>query len=258
MESFNRIVRPDKKDVEPKGANSDIRAQNEQVSAETKYSTDREVSAMTEKVVASIAAAGDGEPNFGDMKVEKARKTATLAMKADPKNSDIRFRPGSRLRTYTGVRTEDGALKDETYGGEAYIKEGTTIYRNTEPLLSAEGQPIKGRFEDDGTFVEDQNGLETLYNEYATDNPEHPKKKYGIVPQPSRWTEGLAQIPSYLVEIPTNKGDLEVKTGSGKLIGVKGGDFIVVDAMGGGKTGVQAIERGMKEKTYRTWEILSK
>ena len=226
------------------------------------YSADAEVDRMAEKMVAAIKRAGSGEPDFGGLPVEKLRKKASLAMKAHPHNPNVRFRPGSRLRTYTGARYSDGTLKDETHNGEAYIKEGTTIYRNIDPIRYPEEEqdpskrqfPIKGKFEDDGTFVEDIMGPETLYNEYATDNPGHPKKKYGIEPKPGVWTEGIAQIPSYLVRIPGHKGEVEVNAANGKKISVKGGDFLVVDALGDGKTSVQGIKGDMKENTYRSWE----
>ena len=230
-------------------------------SSSHEYSKDKDIDAMVGKVVKSIEQSGDSEPDFAGLRVEKSRKVATQAMQASASNPELRHRPGSRLRTYTGVRNPDGALKDETYGGEATIKEGTTIYRNvdtltypaTEPDPSKRNFPITGTYEADGTFVEKAGVGQELYNEYATDNPEHPKKKYGIEPKEGVWTEGMAQIPSYLVEIPADKGEVQVQTAGGKTISVKGGDFLVVDNLGGGKTSVQAIERGMKEKTYRSW-----
>jgi hypothetical protein len=225
------------------------------------YCSDAAVNRTAKSVISAIEHAGDAEPDFGGLQVEKMRKMATLAMKADPSNKEERFRPGSRLRTYTGVRSEDGSLKDETYGGEAVVKDLSTIYRNMDPLrypqedadLSRRGLPITGRFEPDGTFVEDAKGPETLYNEYVTDNPDHPKKKYGIDPKPGEWTEGLAQIPSYLVRIPEDKEELEIRAAGGKRISVRGGDYMVVDALGGGKTSFQAIEKNSKERTYRPW-----
>jgi hypothetical protein len=227
---------------------------------QTGYSSDAEVNKMTEKAIVAIKRAGAEEPDFGEMDVEKLRKKATLAMKADAGNAETRFRPGNRLRTYTGVRNPDGTLKDETYNGESFIKENSTIYRNIDPLRypadepdpSIRNFPIMGHYEADGTFVEGI-GPDTLYNEYATDAPDHPKKKYGIEPKPREWTEGMAQIPSYLVEIPEGKGDIQVNTAGGKKISVKGGDFIVLDELGEGKVGVQAIERASKERTYNPW-----
>lgn len=245
------MFKPNQKDVKNKQENVDASLID---MLALNYSTDKDVGRMAATMVKAIEKAGDTAPDFGGLKVEKMRKMATLAMKADANNTEVRFRPGSRLRTYTGVRNEDGSLKDETYGGEAFIKENTTIYRNVDPIISGEGKPIKGRFEEDGTFTEDESGPNTLYNEYATDKADHAKTKYGIEPVAGTWTEGMAQIPSYLAEIPAAKGDLEVKTSSGKIISVHGNDFVVVDALGGGKTAVQAIERGMKERTYRTWK----
>jgi hypothetical protein len=251
MGMLDGMFEPNQKDVKNKQENVnasliDMLALN--------YSTDKDVGRMAATIVKALEKAGDTTPDFGGLNVEKMRKMATLAMKADPNNTEVRFRPGSRLRTYTGVRNPDGTLKDETYGGEAFIKEGTTIYRNIDPVQGENGQPIKGHFEDDGTFIEGEDGPETLFNEYATDKADHAKTKYGIDPKPGTWTEGMAQIPSYLAEIPAAKGDLEVKTSSGKMISVHGNDFVVVDALGGGKTGVQAIERNIKERTYKKWE----
>ncbi|MEI7765467.1 MAG: HD domain-containing protein [bacterium] len=229
----------------------------EEIKNKVEYCDDPEINEMVTKIVSIVEGISGDEPDFGDINVEKMQKMATLAMKADASNNEKRFRPGNRLKTYTGVRNPDGSLKDETYGGEATIKEVTTIYRNIEPVLYADderkGQPIRGEYEEDGTFVEKPEGTEILFNEYATDNPEHSKKKYGITAEPKKWIEGMAQIPSYLAQIPTEKGEIQIKTASGKMISVRGGDFIVVDNLGGGKTSVQGIENNIKGKTYRPW-----
>src|SRR5215467_8941787 len=161
-------------------------------SSEHAYSLDPEVDRLARQVVAAIAKAGDGAPDFGALRVEKMRKVATLAMRADAGNAEPRFRPGSRLRTYTGVRNPDGSLADETYAGEAWLSPHSTIYRNVEPIRypaddpdpARRGAPIKGRFAPDGTFVEDPRGPETLYNEYATEDVAHPQRKYRIEPRP--------------------------------------------------------------------------
>jgi hypothetical protein len=229
---------------------------------ENSYSLDDDVNRLVKQIVDAIAKAGDGEPDFGGLHIQKMRKIATVAMKADANNAERRFRPGSRLRTYTGVRDPDGALQDETYAGEAYLTNQSTIYRNVEPVRYAEsdpdaarrGAPIKGRFEADGTFVEDSAGPEILYNEYATESAEHPRKKYGIEPKPGVWTQGLSRIPSYLAQIPPEKGEVLVRAPGGKLIAVNGGDFIVADMLGPKNISVQAIDRGNKERTYRSWE----
>jgi hypothetical protein len=63
----------------------------------------------------------------------------------------------------------------------------------------------------------------------------------------------MAQIPSYLVQISEAKGEVLVKAGGGKLISVKGGDFLVADVFGSGRIGIQAIDLGHKERTYRRW-----
>ena len=228
---------------------------------EPRYSLDNEVNQLAMQIVAAIEKAGDGAPDFGALRVQKMRKIATLAMTADPNNAERRFRPGNRLRTYTGVRGAHGNLQDETYAGEAYVTERSTIYRNIEPIHYADdeadpakrGLAIRGRFETDGTFIEDSQGSDVLYNEYATEGTEHAKRKYGIEPKPGVWTQGLAQIPSYLVEIPKAKREVLMKAGGGKLISVKGGDFLVVDVFGAGGIGVQAIDLGNKERTYRAW-----
>ncbi len=229
---------------------------------QNRYALDDEVDRLASQVVAAIAKAGDGEPDFGSLQVQKSRKIATLAMKADANNTETRFRPGSRLRTYTGVRNSDGTLQDETYAGEAYLTDQSTIYRNIHPIRYDQqdrdprkrGRPITGHFEGDGSFVEDIAASEILYNEYATENPDHPKSKYGIEPKPGVWTQGLAQIPSYLVQIPLTKGEVLVRAGGGKLISVRGGDFLVIDALPGGKIGVHAIDRADRERTYRNWD----
>lgn len=229
-----------------------------EIKNEAEYCNDSEINEMITKIVSIVEGISDNELAFGGINVEKMQKMATCAMKADKSNSETRFQPGNRLKTYTGVRNPDGSLKDETYGGEATIKKETTIYRNIDPVLyedgEKKGQPIRGEYEEDGTFVEKPEGAEILYNEYATDNPEHSKKKYGITAQPKEWTEGMAQIPSYLVQIPKEKGEMLIKTANGKMISVHGGDFIVVDNLGGGKTSVQGIESAIKEKTYRPWK----
>src|SRR5580704_15573689 len=55
-------------------------------------------------------------------------------------------------------------------------------------------------------------------------------------------------------EFPKPKGEVLVKADGGKLISVKGGDFLVVDVFGAGGIGVQAIDLRHKERTYRRWD----
>jgi hypothetical protein len=225
------------------------------------YSLDPDVDRLALLVVAAIVKAGDRSPDFGSLRVEKMRKQDTLVMRADLNNDERRFRPGSRLRSYTGVRNPDGSLQDETYAGNADLTSQSTIYRSIEPIrYSAQdtdpakrGVPVRGRFEADGTFVEDIRGPDTLYNEYATEGVAHAKWKYGVEPKPRVWTRGIAQIPSYLVQIPETKGEVLVKAPGGKLISVRGGDFLVVDVFDRGRTGVQATARAYKERAYRLW-----
>jgi hypothetical protein len=227
--------------------------------SEHAHSLDPDVDRLALQVIAAIMKARDGAPDFGSLRIEKMRKIATLAMRSDPNNAERRFRPGSRLRTYTGVRNPDGSFQDETYAGKAHLTPYTTIYRNIEPIrysdqdadLAKRGVPVRGRFEADGTFVEDIKGPDTLYNEYAIESVTHAKRKYAIEPKPGVWTQGVAQIPSYLVQIPETKGEVLVKAHGGKLIAVKGGDFLVIDVFDGGRTGVHAIDRSHKERTYQ-------
>ena len=159
------------------------------------------------------------------------------------------------------MRDTRGRLQDETYAGEACLTERSTIYRTIEPIRYADddadparrGLAVRGRFAADGTFIEDSGGPDILYNEYATEGSEHAKTKYGIEPKPGVWTQGAGRIPSYLVQIPAVKKEVLVKAGGGKLIAVKGGDFLVVDVFGAGGIGVQAIDLWYKARTYRAW-----
>jgi hypothetical protein len=225
------------------------------------YSLDPDVDRLAREVVAAIARATDRGPDFGPLRVEKMHKTRTLVMRADRHNAEPRFRPGSRLRTYTGVRGQDGRLLDETYAGDAWLTEQSTIYRSVGPLRYADddadpsqrGQPIRGRFEADGTFVETAKGNEILFNEYATEDSTHAKSKYGVDPMPGKWTHGTGQITSYLLEIPKAKPEVLLKAGSGKLIAVKSGDFLVFDVFGDGRVGVQGLDRASKN-AYRAAE----
>jgi hypothetical protein len=230
-------------------------------SAERTYSLDSDVDRLALQVIAAIMKAGDGSPDFGPLRVEKMRKIATLAMRADPNNAEQRFRPGNRLRTYTGIRNPDGSFQDETHAGNAHLTPQSTVYRNIEPIRYSDddpdparrGVPVRGLFGTDGTFVEDIGGPDTLYNEYAVEGVAHAKRKYNIEPKPGVWAEGISQIPSYLVQIPETKGEVLVKAHGGKLISVKGGDFLVADVFDRGRTGVHAIDRGSKERCYRPW-----
>jgi hypothetical protein len=225
------------------------------------YSLDPDVDRLALRVIAAIVKAENRSPDFGSLRVEKMRKVETLVLRADPNNAERRFRPGNRLRTYTGVRNPDGSFQDETYAGNAYLTSQSTIYRNIEPIRYSDkdadpakrGAPVRGRFEADGTFVEDIGGPDTLYNEYATEGVAHAKRKYDIEPKPGVWTQGIAQIPSYLVQIPETKGEVLVKAAGGKLISVRGGDFLVVDVFDRGRTCVHAIDRADKKRTYRLW-----
>jgi hypothetical protein len=230
-----------------------------------RYSLDDDINQLAIRIVTALEEAAGGEPDFGALRVQKMRKIATLAMKADSNNIERRFRPGNRLRTYTGVRSTHGELLDETYAGEAYLTEQSTIYRNVEPIHYADdeadparrGLPIRGRFAADGSFVEDVHGPDILFNEYAAEGAEHAKRKYGVTPKPGVWTQGLAQVPSYLVQIPEAKEEVLVRAGGDKFISVKGGDFLVVDVLGARQFGVQAIDLGNKQRTYRTWNSVA-
>jgi hypothetical protein len=231
-------------------------------SPERTFSLDPDVDRLALQLIAAIMNARDSSPDFGPLRVEKMRKIATLAMRADPNNAEQRFRPGNRLRTYTGIRNPDGSFQDETHAGNALLTPQSTIYRNIEPIRYSDddadpakrGVPIRGRFEADGTFVEDVGGPDTLYNEYATEGVAGAKRKYNIEPKPGVWTQGISQIPSYLLQIPETKGKVLMKAHGGKLISVNGGDFLVVDVFDGGRTGgVHAIDRESKERLYRPW-----
>jgi hypothetical protein len=126
------------------------------------YSLDPDVDRLALRVIAAIVEAGNRSPDFGSLRVEKMRKVETLVMRADLNNAERRFRPGSRLRTYTGVRNPDGSFQDETYAGNADLTPQSTIYRNIEPIRYSDqdadpakrGVPVRGRFEVDVTEAE--------------------------------------------------------------------------------------------------------
>lgn len=229
------------------------------------YCADSDIEQLAKTITEAIANAGESEPEFGDIAIEKMRKKATWVMLASLNNPELRHRPGNMLRTYTGVRNEDGTLKDETYKGDSTVREGDIILRNrrggTDGQLvypsdtsdpSLRGFPIKVRYEADGTAVEDING-EDVYEEYKSGDHENFKKKYdGAEPTEGKWQIVGSRIPSYIVEIPQDKGEVDIKT-KDATIAVRGGDFIVIDDLGNGKTRVQGIEKGAKNDTYGAW-----
>lgn len=231
-----------------------------EVKAEGKYSTDPQVDALAGKVVRAVEMAGGSEPNFGDLKVAKMRGWVN-AMKASESNGEHRFKVGNMLRTYV-INKHTGEIEEEVKYGRKILTDKHTIYKKRDPLFygsnhpdpSKRGFPVMGHFEEDGTFTEDPMGSEQLHNEYATDDVNHPVNKYGITPVSQRWQDAFAKIPSYLVEIPAEIGKVTVISTHGTKIEVSGGDFVVVDDFGGGKIGVQAIERSIAQKTYSAWE----
>lgn len=224
---------------------------------EAHLTSNDEVSKLYEEGIIALRVAKGNDPSFPPgMEVQKMRKSDTDVLVADKNNLDKRHRPGAHLRTYK--RGPDGKLKDETYNGESLLPEGAIIYRNSIPVLDMNGEPTRGKYDDEtGVFTEDPNGPEILYNEYFTTNPEHTKAKYGLNRDEiagKGWQKGMARIPSYLIKIPKGiEGEIQVTTSTGNIVTVYGGDSLVVEPIAG-KVGHQAIGNQWVDASYKPWK----
>jgi hypothetical protein len=200
---------------------------------EVKYSSNEELNIFIKNLIEKIQ---KGEIPDGAVKMKK--NSPTKLLKADPSNAHKRYQPGGRLITYTGMN-KDGDLIKETYGGGvADIKDNSVILQNQEPRRypkdymdpSLVGQPIKGEFNDDGTFVVDQNGETVLYNEYVSDT-EFVKGAYGVDlnTEDIAWHTAIKLDPSFVIKNPGITG-AEIVGKNGVKNELFPDSYIVIDA----------------------------
>lgn len=210
------------------------------------YTTNTTLQESIEQAVHTIQ---EGRPEGLEAMI---KKTPTLILKADESHKTMRYRPGSKLITYTGI-DENGQLIKETWGGgEATLDESSVVLKNVEPIKYPEGhtlagKEVRGRYDRNGEFHIDEEG-EVLYNEYVS-NMDFVRGAYGIEPNIA-WKSGYKLDPSYVFEIPKFIGDVTITTASGIDIRLTGGDYVIIDTKKGKVKSVHGCEKNWLKKTY--------
>lgn len=175
------------------------------------------------------------------------KNVPTLVLKADASHLENRYKPGSRLVTYTGV-DESGKPIQETYNdGVAEITEDSVILRNIEPLKypkghPEEGQKVEGYYDENNAFVPQKGGGAYLYNEYVSDT-KWVKENYGIDATSENFVPALKLQPSFMHKISDEKGDVMITSSKGSELHMHGGDYVVFDAKGTKITSRHAIAK---------------
>lgn len=217
------------------------------------YSNNQKLEDMISTAVASIEA---GTPNTSLTAMVK--NSPTYILLASVNHAENRYQPGHQLVTYNGVDKEGNPIQETWGGGVAEIKADSVILRNAEPLRYPEGHELAGKevrgfYQEDGRFVVDQkNGTTTLFNEYVSD-VEFVKGAYGVQATEQLQT-GLKLQPSYVMQIPSDIGQVAITTKSGVEINLSGGDYVVIDAKKNKVTSVHGCENSWLGRTYVSLE----
>lgn len=184
----------------------------------SRYSSNERLNTFIKEAVEHIQSGSTPE---GAVKMKKNSPTGIL--KADPTNPQKRYQPGGKLVTYTGMDQDGNLIKESYGGGVADVKENSVILQNREPRRypadfkdpSLAGKEIKGRYNDDGTFVVDPKGDTFLYNEYVSDS-DFVKGAYGVDvnKEDLTWSTAIKLDPSFVIRNPGIEGaEIIGKTG---------------------------------------------
>jgi hypothetical protein len=217
------------------------------------YSNNARLNELIEGAVSSIEIGSSAEGLTAMIK-----NAPTGILKASSTHEESRYRPGNQLVTYNGMDADGKPVQETWGGGVADITEDSVILKNVEPIRCAEGHELAGKevngtYQEDGKFVVDQeNGAVTLFNEYVSD-VDFVKGAYGVEAT-EQWQTGFKLQPSYVLEIPTDMGDVTITTKSGVEINLTGGDYVVIDTKKDKVTSVHGCESGWLDKTYRNLE----
>jgi len=215
------------------------------------YSNNQKLDDLIQESVSSIEA---GKPHAGLTAMIK--NSPTYLLLASPNHTESKYQPGHKLVTYNGVDKDGKPIQETWGGGVAEIKDNSVILRNAESVRYPDGhelagKEVKGFYKEDGTFVVDpKNGTTTLFNEYVSD-VEFVKDAYGVQAI-EQWQTGLKLQPSYVLQIPSDLGQVAIITKSGVEINLSGGDYVVIDAKKAKVTSVHGCESRWLDKTYVT------
>lgn len=196
------------------------------------------------------------------------KNAPTYTLNASPDRSESRYRPGSKLYTYTGIDKDGKPIKENYGGGVAEIKANSVIIQNIDPLIypndyyieEVRGKPIQGYYNDENEFIplKSEAGLpegrkfETLFNEYVSDTT-YVADSYGereegkSVPIKEGWTTQYKKFPSAIIQNPGIK-HASIVTKGGRILLEKDG-YVVIDfkSVGEGKNKIVSTHPIMKE-----------
>lgn len=216
---------------------------------EKMYSNNKQLDEIIQEAIVQIES-GNSTNNLTAM----IKKTPTYILLANETHDETRYTPGNQLVTYNGIN-QDGKPIQETWGGGiAQITEDSVILRNADSIKYPEGhnlagKEVKGNYNPDGTFVVNQKkGKTTLFNEYVSDT-NFVKNAYGKNAT-TVWQEAFKLEPSYVIQIPKNLENVDIKTNSGIEINLAGGDYVVIDTKKGKISSVHGCEKTWLDKTY--------
>ncbi len=200
------------------------------------------------------------------------KNAPTKILLASPNHGESRYQPGNELVTYTGIDDDNNLIRETWNDGVAVIKKNSVILRNSSPIMYGENSKnrtgvVQVAYSDDGTAVpvvlpkkvvavENNANLGTLYNEYVSD-VDWVKNNYGVQAT-TQWQSGLKLQPSFVFEIPSTYGDVNVITKKGIEISLKGGDYVVLDAKNDKVSSVHGIAKSWLDKTYTNMETYLK
>jgi len=218
------------------------------------YSTNPELNQSISEAINHINSGGDP----AELGLEKRIKNApTFIMRASADQPQKRYQPGSKLLTYTGVDAAGNLIKETYNDGVADITEDSAILKNEAPIVYPEGhdlagEQVKGYYEDDGSFVVDQeNGDTYLYNEYVSTVDKVKNELYGIEANDKEWQAGLKLEPVYTLEVDM---DAVVVTDGGTEVHITPGGSVVINTKKGKATSIQGIAAEWLDKTYILWD----
>ena len=189
--------------------------------------------------------------------------TETEIRKADQNSKEMRYKPGNKLITYTGIDDKGKPSRETWNNGIANIEEDSVILSNG-PIKypkghKYEGQVVKGFYNENGEFTIDQKkGTKILKNEYVSD-VNYVKKAYGI-DATTKLQKAVKLISSYVKKVGGDileDGEDYIMIGKANIKVDRGGYIIVnVDETGEKPKfmGVAGITKEYLRSTYRDYD----
>jgi hypothetical protein len=233
---------------------------------------------LNDRISTDVVSIESGTPT--EHLTAKLKKEPTGILLPADSHSEIRFRPGAQVRTYTRLDPHDQPV-DETWGGE--LIDDAVILRNVESVKYDEGHELAGRevrgtYQDDGVFVVDPSGLmvcwrkflldpsgsDVLHNEWVSDldyvrgkkDDSTDKGAYGVEPT-TEWQIALKLFPVYFIRITDEIGDVSINNpyqDNDVVMNAGPGDYVAIGTKvkdGSAKViSVQVVDKKWAEQTY--------